>query len=222
MKKSRIIILSVLVLLVTTVVTVAASDESAFFQIGQYLKEYFLTEQQVDIIEDTGYLAATYHDNIITKSTLDLQRKTRILLLNESVDNLSDYQIVNMLVKNMMLLEEAERLGLTATQAEIDSLVEDTKRNYELPEIKKVLDDYCRGAEISIDDYFALIEDYAPSIIAKQKLRIEIGRQYCEKNGLEFFTNNPSQEMLDAIEDYFDTLFEQNKDQIVYYIDVEA
>lgn len=223
MKTRIIIILSILAILLTSVLTVAASDESVFAQVGQYLKDYFSNEQQISEIEGTSDLAATYHDNIITRSVLDLHRKTRILLFNESVDNLSDYQLVNMLVKDMMLHEEAERLGLSATQAEIDNLVNETKRTYEEhPEIKEVLDDYCKGAEISIDDYFALIENSAPALLATGKLRTEIGRQYCEENGIAFSASNPSQEVLDAIEDYFDALFEENKDQIVYYIDVEA
>lgn len=219
MKKQYIIIIAIFLLLTPLVISAAANDDSVLMQAGKYLRDFWNSEAQPAANDASEQLAAVYHEQAITKSAVELHRRTRMLLLDETSDDDSDYQIIQMIVESMILVEEAERLGLGATQEEINAMVEEQKRNYEIPEVKEYLDEYCLGAEITTEEYFAYIEQIAPSYISKQKLRDEIGRQYCEEHGLEFTEINPPQEMLDAIDAYIEDLFNSHKDEIIYYID---
>lgn len=222
MKKGKIIAITVIIICLICSVSVLAVEDNALLQAGQYLKAFLNPEQQNNKIDDPDNIVAAYHDNVITKSVIEHQRNMRSLLQDGSADNLSDYQLVNLLVRNMMIQEEAERLGVSATQAEIDTFIEETKRTFEYPEVEEAMDEYFRSAGITIDEYFKLLKESAPDLIATEKLRVEIGRQYCEKHGLVFSSNNPSQEMLDAVDAYIEELFEANKDEIVYYIEIES
>lgn len=220
MKKKYILIALTLVFITVLAVSVVASDNGIMEQAGEYFRDFLNSGVQPvnDGNTDIG-IVATYHDQSITAATLEFHKHTRALLLDAPAEGYSDSQIIQMLLEDMMLVEEAESRGLAATNEEIEALVQEQRTNYEIPEVKAYLDEYCLGAEISIEDYFSYVEQIAPSYLSKQKLRNEIGRQYCEEHGLEFTNINPPQEMLDAIEAYIDELFEANKGDIVYYID---
>ena len=219
MKKSWIIAIMLLIIFIICSVSVMASDNNALMEAGQYLKEFLSNTKQISETNDPDAIAAIYHDNIITKALIEHRRKTSGLLQTESVEYLSDYQIVNLLVRNMMIVEEAERLGLSATQAEIDNMLNETKQTFESAAVRDAMDVYFKSAGITMEEYFVLLEESVPAMIASNKLRTEIGKQYCEKNGLEYTNINPPQEMLDAIDAYIEELFEAHKGEIVYYID---
>ena len=118
-----------------------------------------------------------------------------------------------------MLVEEAEKLGLSATNSEIEEMVNAAKLSYEIPEGKELLDQYCKGAEISIEEYYEILRAQAPSTIARQKLKDYIGKEYCIKNGIKFTKVNPSPDMVEAVDQYIQKLFDSNKKHITYYID---
>lgn len=121
----------------------------------------------------------------------------------------SDYEITVELVENTILLDEAERLGLTATEEEIESMIQSSEEAYELPAGKEFLDSYCAAVGITVEEYFTLLREQLPKTIARQKLKDHIGRTYCEENGLEFTKMNPPQAMLDAVDQYIAELVEQ-------------
>lgn len=220
MKGKYIAIILVILLLASVTITTAANDDSSLALAGKYLRDFINREEVAGNSDDN--VAAEYHGREITASALELQRKTRMLLMDAPSDGYSDYELIHIIVEGMVMVEEAERLGLTVTQEEIDAMIQGQKDAYELPEFKAYLDDYCSNAEITLDEYYDMLAEIAPSYILKQKLRDEIGRQYCAENGLEFTKINPPQDMTDAIETYIEELFHEHKDEIVYYINVET
>lgn len=115
-----------------------------------------------------------------------------------------------------MLVEEAENLGLAATDAKIEEMVDAVKAAYDIPEGKEIVDAYCAGAGISVETYFAIVRERAPRIIARQKLKDYVGQQYCMEHGIEFTKVNPPEEILTAEQDYMEELFASHSANITY------
>lgn len=121
------------------------------------------------------------------------------------------------MLQNMVLYEEAVRLGYEATQSEIDALMDNCKQTYANPEGKAMIDQYCEQAGLTIDEYFTIVEAQLPRTITRQKLLDAVGKQYCDEHGLTFTKVNPPQEMLDARDAYVAQLFAQAEKDITYY-----
>lgn len=223
MRKIKIsLVVSLVLIFLLAVVSFASHQESKMYQAGQLLMQYLNSSVSIDSSQDSSDIAAVFGNHVILRSTVEYQFNMRQLLNGENNQTPDYHGIIDHIVEGLIIVNEAQRLGVGAEQAEIEDMVNRARSNYnnpDFPEIKAELDSYCQGAGITIDDYYALIAEVAPATISEQKLRNEIGRQYCEEHGLEFTNINPPQEMMDAIEAYIDELFEANKDDIVYYID---
>lgn len=213
------IIILVCVFCVGSVIVYATASEGSndFFLAGLFFKSSQNKESAG--INSNVRIVAKYNGTAITADTVEYQKNMNILRDNESTDqNDTDLEIINNIIKSMILLEEAERRGLTATEAEVEALLQNARDAYATPEGKEILDSFCDGAGITIDEYFTIYRDQLPKTIARQKLRDEIGRQYCQEHGLEFTKVNPPAEMVAAQEAFIENLFEQNKDKIEYFL----
>ena len=177
------------------------------------------TKPQNDKANDPA-IVASYNGHDITMEVVEHHRKMNVYRSEEEAKKYdTDIQIVNRIIESILLLEEAERLGLAATEAEIEELVANTTGVYAMPEGKEMIDAYCEGAGITVEEYFELQREQAPRVIARQKLKDAVGKQYCEENGLTFTKVNPPKEMIQAQDAYTQELFEKHKKDIVYYIE---
>lgn len=131
----------------------------------------------------------------------------------------SDQELLRQLVENLVLEEEAKRRGLAATQDEIDDMVQSVKDSYELPEGKEILDNYCKNAGITLEQYFDQVREVAPSILARRKLETALGQEYCQEHGLEYTTVNPPKEMTEAVDQAIEELVQVHADEIQYYLE---
>lgn len=131
----------------------------------------------------------------------------------------SDQELLRQLVENLVLEEEAKRRGLAATQGEIDDMVQSVKDSYELPDGKEILDNYCKNAGITLEQYFDQVREVAPSILARRKLETALGEEYCQEHGLEYTTVNPPKELTEAVEQAMEELIETQAGEIQYYLD---
>ena len=131
----------------------------------------------------------------------------------------SDPELLRQLVENLVLEEEAKRRGLAATQDEIDDMVQSVKDSYELPDGKEILDNYCKNAGITLEQYFDQVREVAPSILARRKLVTALGEEYCRQHGLEYTTVNPPQELTEAVEQAMEELIQAQADEIHYYLE---
>ena len=165
---------------------------------------------------DAG-IAAVYDGQVITMEAVAHNRQLTVLM--GGADR-TDYEVVNDIITSLILLEEAERLGLSATQAEIDALVDQTVAAYTLPDGKKIVDAYLAEYALTFDAYLDQIRSQAPRTIAIQKVKDQIAREYCEANHLEFNKGNLPAGASAAIDARIAELFEQNKDKIVYSLSV--
>ena len=130
----------------------------------------------------------------------------------------SDQELLRQLVENLVLEEEANRRGLAATQDEIDDMVQSVKDSYELPDGKEILDNYCKNAGITIEEYFDRIREVSPSILARRKLETALGQEYCQEHGLEYTTVNPPEELTEAVEQAMEELIQARAGEIQYYL----
>lgn len=131
----------------------------------------------------------------------------------------SDPELLRQLVENLVLEEEAKRRGLAATQDEIDDMVQSVKDSYELPEGKEILDNYCKNAGITLEQYFDQVREVAPSILARRKLETALGEEYCREHGLEYTTVNPPKELTEAVDQAMEELVQAHADEIQYYLE---
>ena len=224
MKRNIAIWVLIIGILCTGMITALSAQEyDPFFSIGKYYREYTnKTDSTTELsLTNENDLCATFRGKSITKATVEYQRNALGETTSNNLGQLTDYDIVNQIVLNYIMQDEAEIMGLTPSSEEIEAFVEDQKTIYEnYPDAQKAVDQYCEGAQISLDEYFEIIKEHTSAIIAKQRLRDEIGKEYCEENGLEFTKFIPPPEMLDAIDAYLEELFLQYKDEIVYYIPI--
>ncbi|MCQ2406602.1 MAG: SurA N-terminal domain-containing protein [Oscillospiraceae bacterium] len=212
MKKTIILIFIVVVLLAVGVSVYAGIGGDTFFDFG---KNYRKAQNEISASD----VVAEYKDYKIYGASVEYLRSMSSAMDEKGASRyISDRDIVNSIIENIIVLEEAERMGLTASDEEVEEMVNSVKASYDIPSGKEMIDSYCEGAGITPEQYFDIISEQLPRTIARQKLKDEFGKKYCLEHGIEFTKDNPPQKMLDATDEYIKELFEQNKKSIVYYI----
>ena len=160
---------------------------------------------------------AKYKDTEITRSLVDHWKEVKRQLGGGAV---SDKDMVDELLVNTIMLDEAESRGLSVTQEEIDAMLQSQHDNYDaFEEIRTIIDDYCKEQDLTVEQYFAVLEEQVPRSILRQKLRDALGQEYCAEHGLEFTKVNPPQEMTDYVDAYLDGLLDSYSAYITYNID---
>lgn len=163
---------------------------------------------------DKNNVVATYGDHQVTQKEIDYHKAIN----SEVSQNESDRDITNKIIAGYILLEEAEREGLAATDAEIDEMVAMTKEAYNTPEGKTMIDEYCNSAGITVDEYFDIIGEQAYDTITRQKLRNKFDEKYCEEYEIQYgnFSEETYAEITKAYNEYRDSLLESHKCEIAY------
>ena len=158
-------------------------------------------------------VAATFRGEPISKELVALYQEY-------SDGSRSDREIVDLIVSQQILKEEAEARGMTATEEEVEQFLRDTAYvSYEMPERKAIIDEYCQSQGITFDEYIERLRHQAPATIIKAKLEEAVAREYCEVNGLPFDPMNPVNEVYQVLADYEAGLWDENKKDIKYYVD---
>lgn len=208
------------VLLIGIGTAYAVAEHGDFFQAGDRYKE--LNGTLAQNTKNEAQILAIYKDHKITKEVVDYQRDMYVLVNQEAgAQNYTDKEIIDRLIKGILWEEEATRLGFNATQEEIDAMVESAEQSYLIPEGKQMMDEYLQGAELTLEEYLNVLREQAPRTIARQNMKNEISRQYCEENGLNYTGTNTTPEMLEAQDAYIEEVFASRKDEIVYYLEAE-
>ena len=154
------------------------------------------------------------------KCVVEYQRKAQEALAGKPEGTgSSDREIVDDILKNVILQEEAEQRGLMPTEEEVEQYLQETVyAAYAMPEGKEGIDAYCASAGITYEEYVENVRDQAPRVLAKGKLKEAIAEEYCQSHGLTYDRLNTPQEALDAVEEYMSNLLELHKEEITYYI----
>lgn len=211
-KRIGIAVSAVVVICLTTIFiigAVTASDESKMTSAGEYLSD--------SMHANASAVAAVYNGHEILVS--DIQYANNIEATVGTGEQKTDLAVINELIQGIIMVEEAERRGLAATEAEIQEMVDMAKEAYTIPSGKELLDDYCAGAGITLEEYYARLRSQAPTIIAKQKLIDAIGEAYCQEKGIPFTKVNQPPEVQEAVDAYMAELFAAHQDEIEYFMD---
>ena len=159
---------------------------------------------------------ASYNNLFLTREILDHNRRNLEYI---EADAGTDLELINSIIKNEILLEEAQKQGIVATQEDIDAYMDSLKRGYAILEGKEMVDAYLQAMEMTLEEYYAQHRKQAPDIIARNRLTDSVMKEYCEKIGREFRKDKVTQDMIDARDAYIENLFAQNQYKIKYYID---
>lgn len=200
----------------------AYKNISIYKMIGEYFKQANENEEKsfISVTSSTLVPLADYHGQVVYQADVNYYKKINVFFSSDATKTLpTEEETLNKILENIILYEEAERLGFTATQSEIDEMVNNAKLAYTLPEGKEILDQYCEGAQMTVNEYFEFLEKQAPRSIARQKLIDSVGQKFCEENGLTFTKVNPPKELVEAREAYISDLFIQAKKDVKYYSD---
>ncbi len=215
--KKKIIIAGLIVVVACSIIaaTIAYGDNITFMSaIGEALSDTQMTENSEEIL-------ATYNGNAVTKEMLDYQHSLAEYRTDKSYIDESDMDIINRILAGYIIIEEAEKAGLSATQEEISQMVSDAKNNYDsIPEIKSYLDEYCAAAKISIQQYFDAVEEQAFATIThlkyKNKFLEEFYNAYSSDN--ETYPADIATQAEDAYKMHRQELVNRHANEIVYSI----
>ena len=164
---------------------------------------------------DADPVVARYRDTELRQSLVDYEKKNLSALSGRK--EVRDRDAVDQLLVNLIMLDEAERLGLSVTQTEVDAEFTAQRKNYEdFLEVRTYIDAYCKTAGITLEDYYAAIQEQLPRVILRQKLRNELGQEYCAEHRLEFTKVNPPEDMQRYVENYLDGLLGSYRADITY------
>ncbi len=172
-----------------------------------------------------GEVLARYKDYEITRSTVDDYLRQLNFLSGDTAEagnaGTGDREVIDLLLKNTILYEEAAARGCAATQEEVDEAMEAIKTSYyENWGGTEDIDEYCAYMEITVEEYFDTLAELLPRTLSRQNLKDAVGREYCEAHGIEFTKMNQPAEIQTYVQNYIDDLFRSHADEIVYDISV--
>ena len=131
----------------------------------------------------------------------------------------TDREITEDKVLNMLMLLEAEKLGLAATDEEIAEFMSYQEQVWFSPSVREQIEAMYEPLGIDFEGYKAMVLETAPKAIARQKLRDHYGQEYCDKNGLQFTKVNPPAEMTGYADEQLQKLWSKYKGEYDIYID---
>lgn len=231
MKKKTTIVLSAviaLILLLTIVPVALGVNFSTFFELGKYQTSERNSKEGETIV-------ASYKDELITKGMIEYHHKTYELSVkelessgfdNEAIAQMgiipkTDEEITNNILCGLLLLEEAEKAGLAATEKEVEEWLVLQKRTYEDPASAKQIDAFCEGAGITLEEHWNRLSEEAYGTLSRKNLRKRLKETYYNDQSLDI--NNLSQDDVSAYNEFYQkycaALLEAHKSEIVYYID---
>ena len=185
----------------------------------------FLPQPEGDVISesmdetiinvDLSNVAAKYKENFITWTEVEYARNTAFL--HDESYQTSDKAIVDHIIRGMILVEMAEERGVAATNEEIESMLENTRLAYEIPEGKEMIDEYCQGLGVSFEGYLEILRSQAYETISMQKMRDQIAKDVCDELKVNYSKNNLPEYVKNRVESYLNSVIDEYIDDIEYY-----
>lgn len=138
----------------------------------------------------------------------------------------TDREIAEGKVLNMLMLLEAENLGLEATQDEIDEFMASQEKAWQIAGVQEQIEQLYAPLGISFDEYKQMVFEMAPNTIARQKLRNLYSEEYSENNSFDSTEIAPSGQMTEYavkqaeyVDEQLQKLWSKFKGEYEFYID---
>ena len=125
----------------------------------------------------------------------------------------SKKEVVDRVLRSLILLDEAEQAGLTATDEQVNAAIAEQKSiAEEYPQIREQLEEYWEAAGMTEETYWTLLQQSFYEELTIANLQAILMTEYEEAGMTE-------EEAKAAYEAYKNGLIETHQDQITYYLD---
>lgn len=183
MKKFCVLFVGIVILAIAGISAYGTEEKPVESELGSYYEEAVDQENS-----ETDVVMAVYKEKTVMKSVVEYQRKAQEALAGKPEGTgSSDREIVDDILKNVILQEEAEQRGLMPTEEEVEQYLQETVyAAYAMPEGKEGIDAYCASAGITYEEYVENLRDQAPRVLAKGKLKEAIAEESCQSHGLTY------------------------------------
>ena len=166
--------------------------------------------------EDSAALA-TFQGQKVTASMVSYKQEAASMTYSSDgsihADKPPEKEVVDQILRAMILLYEAERAGLAATEEQINADIEEQKRiAAEYPEVREQLETYWEAAGMTEETYWTLLRQSSYEGLTVANFRAVLMTEYEEAGMTE-------EEAKAAYEAYKNGLIETHQDQITYYLD---
>ena len=204
------ILLSIVLIVIITVIAVGAVDS------GVMNKLEHLGRMVPEVLNSDDVLA-TYKERNVTAGMVTYWQEVEVMTYSADgtihTEKPTKKEVVDRVLRSLILLDEAEQAGLTATvEQENAAIAEQKSIAEEYPEIREQLEEYWEAAGMTEETYWTLLQQSFYEELTIANLQAILMTEYEEAGMTE-------EEAKAAYEAYKNGLIETHQDQITYYLD---
>lgn len=204
------ILLSIVLIVIIVVIAVGAVDS------GVMNKLEHLGRMVPEVLNSDDVLA-TYKERNVTAGMVTYWQEVEVMTYSADgtihTEKPSKKEVVDRVLRSLILLDEAEQAGLTATDEQVNAAIAEQKSiAEEYPEIREQLEEYWEAAGMTEETYWTLLQQSFYEELTIANLQAILMTEYEEAGMTE-------EEAKAAYEAYKNGLMETHQDQITYYLD---
>lgn len=204
------ILLSIVLIVIIVVIAVGAVDS------GVMNKLEHLGRMVPEVLNSEDVLA-TYKERNVTAGMVTYWQEVEVMTYSADgtihTEKPSKKEVVDRVLRSLILLDEAEQAGLTATDEQVNAAIAEQKSiAEEYPEIREQLEEYWEAAGMTEETYWTLLQQSFYEELTIANLQAILMTEYEEAGMTE-------EEAKAAYEAYKNGLIETHQDQITYYLD---
>lgn len=204
------ILLSIVLIVIIAVIAVGAVDS------GVMNKLEHLGRMVPEVLNSDDVLA-TYKERNVTAGMVTYWQEVEVMTYSADgtihTEKPTKKEVVDRVLRSLILLDEAEQAGLTATDEQVNAAIAEQKSiAEEYPEIREQLEEYWEAAGMTEETYWTLLQQSFYEELTIANLQAILMTEYEEAGMTE-------EEAKAAYEAYKNGLIETHQDQITYYLD---
>ena len=204
------ILLSIVLIVIITVIAVGAVDS------GVMNKLEHLGRMVPEVLNSDDVLA-TYKERNVTAGMVTYWQEVEVMTYSADgtihTEKPTKKEVGDRVLRSLILLDEAEQAGLTATDEQVNAAIAEQKSiAEEYPEIREQLEEYWEAAGMTEETYWTLLQQSFYEELTIANLQAILMTEYEEAGMTE-------EEAKAAYEAYKNGLIETHQDQITYYLD---
>ena len=204
------ILLSIVLIVIIFVIAVGTVDS------GVMNKLEHLGRMVPEVLNSDDVLA-TYKERNVTAGMVTYWQEVEVMTYSADgtihTEKPSKKEVVDRVLRSLILLDEAEQAGLTATDEQGNAAIAEQKSiAEEYPEIREQLEEYWEAAGMTEETYWTLLQQSFYEELTIANLQAILMTEYEEAGMTE-------EEAKAAYEAYKNGLIETHQDQITYYLD---
>ena len=204
------ILLSIVLIVIIVVIAVGAVDS------GVMNKLEHLGRMVPEVLNSDDVLA-TYKERNVTAGMVTYWQEVEVMTYSADgtihTEKPSKKEVVDRVLRSLILLDEAEQADLTATDEQVNAAIAEQKSiAEEYPEIREQLEEYWEAAGMTEETYWTLLQQSFYEELTIANLQAILMTEYEEAGMTE-------EEAKAAYEAYKNGLIETHQDQITYYLD---